>query len=82
MVLFSPIDSLLRENDGAILANCLAAAHSTAARPEVTTIYSRQGSRWCCPLLAFREKTMLLSSRCALSTRPFSRVVLAAKAHN
>ena len=82
MVLFPPIVSLLMENGGAILVDCLTTDHRTAARPAVTTIYSRQGGRWCCPLLAFRERTMLLSSRFVLSTRPVKRAILAAKAHN
>ena len=74
--------STVRENGGANLAYCLTTDHRTAARPAVTTIYSRQGGRWCCPLLAFRERTLLLSSRCVLSTRPVKRAILAAKGHN
>ena len=73
---------ILRENDGAILTNCLAAAHSTTTLKVVTIIYARQGRRWCYPLLAFRERTLLLSSRCVLSTRPVKRAILAAKAHS
>ena len=52
---------ILRENDGAILTNCLAATHSTTTLKIVTTIYARQGRRWCCPLLAFLERTLRCS---------------------
>ena len=40
MVLFPPIVSLLMENGGAILVDCLITDHRTAARPAVTTICS------------------------------------------
>ena len=64
MVLFSPIVSLLLENGGAILVDCLITYHRFAPRPAVNTqsILGRAGvvavhschsggERCCCPLV-------------------------------